>query len=173
MACRVYRDKKTNEIKKVLAPNGEPSSLFLRLFTMNKGDKELSLLQWADAHMNYANELNAQGEPNIDPKIYAKTRTEDLIETPSRGEDVDIDLDNARSNLPDDLKALQSRSKQWTTKDDTASDYKEGDEHYYHAVKGTAKVSRTTGDRGPLNAMRATPFNLSVEERAQKAAESK
>lgn len=45
MACRVYRDEKTNEIKKVLAPNGEPSQLFLRLFTMNKGDKELSLLQ--------------------------------------------------------------------------------------------------------------------------------
>lgn len=173
MACRVYRDEKTNEIKKVLAPNGEPSQLFLRLFTMNKGDKELSLLQWADAHMNYANELNSQGEPNIDPKIYAKTRREDIQETPSRGQSVDIDLDNANSNLPEDLKALQSRGKQWTTKDDTARDYQEGDEHYYHAVGGSAKVARATGDKGPLNAMRATPFNLSVEERAKKLAESK
>jgi len=44
MACRVYRNKKTNEIERVYAPDGKPSKLYLKLFNLTN-DKE-SAVKW-------------------------------------------------------------------------------------------------------------------------------
>lgn len=42
MGCRVFRYEKNGEIKKVVAPNGQPSKLYQQLFSIT-GDKESAL----------------------------------------------------------------------------------------------------------------------------------
>lgn len=159
MGCRVFRDPETNKIKRVLAPNGEPSQLYLKLFTLNKGDKELALEQWADAHLEHNNKLNEQGEPDVDVNIYRNVKSQDL--QPSQSADPEIE--SASKSLPTEMQAIVDNSKGWKVDETDINKYSKGD----------AKVTRVGANDGPVNNLRATPFTMEPQERAEKAAEKK
>lgn len=50
MACRVIRNKNTNEIEQVLAPNGSESLLYKSILSLPNQDKETALRLWAQVY---------------------------------------------------------------------------------------------------------------------------
>lgn len=61
MACRVFRNTKTNEIEKVLAPNGQPSQLYQELLREYENPEE-ALTKWAEYQINPKPPLDVNGE---------------------------------------------------------------------------------------------------------------
>lgn len=158
MACRVYRNEKTNEVERVYAPNGQPSKLYLQLFNLTS-DKEAALRWWGHAHVVETEKINAQGEPDVDIAFYKNLIN---MKAPAVSAAKDDNLESAASNLPKELKDIIREGKQWTVSED--------EEHYEYGGK---KVTRVSANNGPINTLRATPFTMTQEERVRASAQRK
>lgn len=86
MNCQVFRNKQTNEIEEVLAPNGQESILFKDLLAEYK-DKEVALQKWATTYTpsfkaSYNGNYDVNGEMQLEaffsPKSLSSTETKDL-----------------------------------------------------------------------------------------------
>ena len=73
MNCQVFRNKQTNEIEEVLAPNGQESILFKDLLAEYK-DKEVALQKWATTYTpsfkaDYNGNYDVNGEVQITEEV--------------------------------------------------------------------------------------------------------
>ena len=63
MACLVFRNQKTNQIEKVLAPNEQPSQLYQQILKSIPNPEE-AIQKWAELHVNPPTNIrDINGEP--------------------------------------------------------------------------------------------------------------
>lgn len=150
--CQVYRNTAGN-IVRVNDPNGKPSKLYLDLFR-STNNKEEALRLWAHYYVGMDQGVystNENGEPiveNVSELSYA-VEPDDALRV-------------ATSNLPQDLVALQNRSANYETSDES--------EFYTHQSTGE-QLARTTGLQGPINKMRIVPHKHRTNSFAEQRAE--
>lgn len=79
MACSILRNRETNEIEQVLAPNGSESLLFSELVDRNVGNKEDALREWAKvytpSYLSFNNWTSTNEEPTLEQLDRFNNRT--------------------------------------------------------------------------------------------------
>lgn len=162
-ACQVYRNSR-GMIQKVLAPDGAPSSLFLKLYTATK-EKEEALRLWGYYYTQMEKGLyrpDSHGEPTLEGITINNVESELSFATSSETTDDSIIM--ATKNLPQPLIDLQLKSDNYTTTSES--------EHYVNSLS-QKKFARITGIEGPINKARMNPYKVATNSYADQTAEAK